>query len=178
MAERSLYLRKEQKLKNKYTSTPSTFSFHTLEKAGAKKLNITTFRKGDNTMKKICIMMVTVILMCVALTGCNSFKQDDTHATVSLTTSTGQSFIGQSFNGAGMTWSGQKAALHYKSELTLLNGETATLTFKCDACGNEQTYEVTEAFSEMLHCDCPEEIDENGNAREYFAICISFKDEE
>lgn len=129
-------------------------------------------------MKKICIMMVTVILMCVALTGCNSFKQDDTHAIVSLTTSTGQSFIGQSFNGAGMTWSGQKAALHYKSELTLLNGETATLTFKCDACGNEQTYEVTEAFSEMLHCDCPEEIDENGNAREYFAICISFKDEE
>ena len=165
-------------MKNKYTSTPSTFSFHTLEKAGAKKLNITTFRKGDNTMKKICTMMVTVILICVTLTGCNSFRQDDTHATVSLTTSTGQSFIGQSFNGAGMTWSGQKAALHYKSELTLLNGETATLTFKCDACGNEQTYDVTEAFSETLHCDCPEEIDEKGNAREYFAICISFKDEE
>ena len=129
-------------------------------------------------MKKICIMMVTVILcVAVALTGC-IFKEDDTHATVSLTTSTGQSFIGQSFNGAGMSWSGQKAALHNKFEITLQNGETATLTFKCDACGNEQTYDVTEAFSEMLHCDCPEEISESGNAREYFAICISFKDEE
>lgn len=165
-------------MKNKYTSTPSTFSFHTMEKARAKKLNITTFRKGNNTMKKICIMMVSVILMFVVLTGCQGFKKDETHATVSLTTSTGQALVGQSFNGAGLNWSGQKIALNYKSELTLLNDETATLTFKCDACGNEQTYVVTEAFSETLHCDCPEEIDENGNAREYFAICISFKDEE
>lgn len=129
-------------------------------------------------MKKICIMMVTVILMCVALTGCNGLKQDDTHAAVSLTTSTGQSFAIRSFNGAGMTRSGQRIALCNTSELTLLNGETATLTFKCDACGNEQTYEITEAFAKILHCDCPEEIDENGNAREYIVICISFKDAE
>lgn len=164
-------------MKNNHASTPSIFNFSSFEKAGATKLNVKKYQ-GDDTMKKICIMIVTVVLMCIALTGCNNFKQDDTHATVSLTTSTGQAFVGQSFNGAGMTWSGQKAALHYKSDLTLLKGETATLIFKCDACGNEQKYEIDEAFSETLHCDCPEEIDEHGNAREYFAICISFKDEE
>ena len=128
-------------------------------------------------MKKTCIMLVTVILICVALTGCNSLKKDDTHAIVSLTTSTGQAYVGQSFNGAGLNLSGQKIALRYKTELTMLKGETATLIFKCDACGNEQEYEITEAFSKTLHCDCPEEIDKDGNAREYFAICVSFKDE-
>lgn len=126
-------------------------------------------------MKKLIIMVVTVVLMCTALTGCsNPFKTDDTHATVTLTTSSGEAHIWRSVNGAGMTTSGKDIALYHKSEFILNEGETATVTFKCDACGNEQEYEVSEAWAETLSCDCPEEIDQNGNAKEYTAISISF----
>ena len=133
-------------------------------------------RKGEYFMKKICMMMVTVVLMCVALTGCSSLKQDKTNAVVTLTTSTGQAYVGRSFNGAGMSMSGQEAALRYKSEVVLKKGETAVVAFKCDACGNEQEYKVDEAWAETISCDCPEKIDENGNAKEYTAISISFED--
>lgn len=130
--------------------------------------------KGENCMKKISMMMVTVVLF-VSLTGCASMKQDKTHAIVTLKTSTGQAYVGRSFNGAGMNISGQEAALRNKSELVLKKGETAVVTFKCDACGNEQKYEVKEAWAETLSCDCPEKIDEKGNAKEYTAISISFE---
>lgn len=126
-------------------------------------------------MKKLSIMVVTVVLMCVALTGCsNPLKTDDTHATVTLTTSSGKAYVWRSINGAGMTTSGKDLSLYHKSELILNDGETATVTFKCDACGNEQEYEVSEAWAETLYCDCPEEIDQNGNAKEYTTISISF----
>ena len=133
-------------------------------------------RKGEYFMKKICMMMVTVVLMCVALTGCSSLKQDETHASVTLTTSAGQAYVWRSFNGAGMNVSGQEAALRYKSEVVLKKGETAVVTFKCDACGNNQEYEVDKAWAETLSCDCTEKIDEKGNAKEYTAISISFED--
>ena len=140
-----------------------------------KKNHGLSLRKGEYFMKKIGMMIVTVVLMCVALTGCSSLKQDETHAIVTLKTSTGQAYVGRSFNGAGMNLSGQDAALRYKSEVVLKKGEKAVVTFKCDACGNEQEYEVHEPWAETLSCDCPEKIDKKGNAKEYTAISISFE---
>ena len=126
-------------------------------------------------MKKIRIMMVTVVLMCVVLTGCsNPLKTDNTHATVTLTTSTGEAYVWRSVNGAGMNHSGQEIALHHKTEIVLKENETAKITFKCDACGNEQEYEVSEAWAQVLSCDCPEKIDDEGNAKEYTSISVTF----
>lgn len=129
-------------------------------------------------MKKICVMIVTVVLMCTALTGCsNTFKSDDTHATISLTTSSGDASVWRSVNGAGKTISGQEIALMNKSEIILKKGNTAIVKFECEACGNEQEFEVKEAWAETISCDCPVEIDEKGNAKEYVAISISFEEE-
>lgn len=108
------------------------------------------------------------------LTGCNIFNVDDTHANTSITTSSGHACVYTTWNGSN-GWSGKRNALNKKVELTLKKGETANVTFKCDACGNEQTYEITEAWSEVLRCECPEKIDYEGNSREYIAICISYE---
>ena len=126
-------------------------------------------------MKKTIVLVVTLVLMCVAFAGCsNPLKKDQSHATVSVVTSDGTSWIGQSVNGAGMTDSGKNIALKNKSVLELKEGDFATVTFKCDACGKEEVYEVAEAWADTLSCDCPEKIDDEGNAKEYFSISISF----
>ena len=76
-----------------------------------------------------------------------------------------------------MNHSGKDMALLNKTEIVLKEGDTATVTFKCEACGNEQEYIVSEAQAEVLSCDCLEEIDQEGNAKEYTAISISFAGE-
>ena len=62
-------------------------------------------------MKKI-IMLVVTIMVAVALTGCsNPFRKDDQHATVSITTSDGRAYVFQSVNGSNATISGKELAL-------------------------------------------------------------------
>ena len=134
-------------------------------------------------MRKIKKMMVTVVtMMAIAmyLTGCgNPFRTDDKHATVSVTTSDGQAYVFQSVNGSNCTVSGKEDALqHHKFNLNLKTGETAYIVFKCDTCGNNQEFEVSKPWADVIFCDCPEEIDENNNAREYAAIEVSYQKED
>ena len=124
-------------------------------------------------MRKLGIMMITVVSMCLAFTGCEKLRRDNVHASVTLTTSNGDEYVWKSVNGAGVTKSGKDMALHHKSEFILRNGETAKVTFKCYSCGNAQEYNISEAWAKVLSCDCPEEINE-GNSKEYTAIRISF----
>ena len=176
--EKPIMRKKVQRVIEYKKSTPKLHCSSLLAEVVAEKSNKLSFyyREGEKIMKKVVIMMVTVVLICVALTGCsNAFKEDEIPATVTLTTSSGDATVWKSVNGAGMTQSGKERAIHYKSNIVLKDGETATVTFKCDACGDEQKYEVTEAWAEVLSCKCPEEIDENGNAKEYVAISISFE---
>ena len=133
-------------------------------------------------MRKIKKMMVTVVTMmaiAMSLTGCgNPFRKDDKHATVSVTTSDGQAYVFQSVNGSNATVSGKELALRNgKINFNLKTGETAHIVFKCEACGNEQEFNVAEPWSDVIFCDCPEEIDEN-NAREYAAIEVSYNQKE
>ena len=134
-------------------------------------------------MRKIKKMMVTVVTMmaiAMSLTGCgNPFRKDDKHATVSVTTSDGQAYVFQSVNGSNCTVSGKENALqHHKFNLNLKTGETAYIVFKCDTCGNNQEFEVSKPWADVIFCDCPEEIDENNNAREYAAIEVSYNQKE
>ena len=134
-------------------------------------------------MRKIKKMMVTVVTMmaiAMSLTGCgNLFRTDDKHATVSVTTSDGQAYVFQSVNGSNCTVSGKEDALqHHKFNLNLKTGETAYIVFKCDTCGNNQEFEVSKPWADVIFCDCPEEIDENNNAREYAAIEVSYNQKE
>ena len=136
-----------------------------------------TNRKGVNNMKKISIMLVTVVIMAMALTGCGeSFKLDENHAKVSWTASNGWASTTRSFNGAGMSLSGQDIALKNKADLTVKKGDKVHLTFECDACGDVQEFDIEEAWAKTLSCKCPEKIDENGNAKEYYAASVSFED--
>ncbi len=128
-------------------------------------------------MKKIGTMVVVLILMALAFTGC-SIKRDRVHATVTLTISDGKADVWRSVNGAGLNRTGKDLALQNKTEIVLNEGETANITFNCEACGCKQEYNINEAWADVLSCDCPEKIDQNGNAKEYTAISISFKPKE
>ena len=135
-------------------------------------------------MRKIKKMMVTVVTMmaiAMSLTGCgNPFRKDDKHATVSVTTSDGQAYVFQSVNGSNATVSGKELALRNgKINFNLKTGETAHIVFKCEACGRQdKEFNVEEPWSDVIFCDCPEEIDENNNAREYAAIEVSYNQKE
>lgn len=131
-------------------------------------------------MKRMLKKIVTMMIMVVALTGCsNPFRKDDKHATVSMTTSDGQSYVFQSVNASNATVSGKELALRNgKINFNLKTGETAHIVFKCDACGNEQKFDIDNAWSDVISCDCPEKIDKDGNAREYSAIEVAYNQEE
>ena len=94
----------------------------------------------------------------VMLTGCfNPCRTDDVHATVSITTSDGRANIFQSVNSSGLLISGKEFALSgvHKYNLNLKTGETAHITFQCDACGNKQEFDIDKAWSDVISCDCP-----------------------
>lgn len=131
-------------------------------------------------IKKMMITVVTMMAIAMSLTGCgNPFRTDDKHATVSVTTSDGQAYVFQSVNGSNCTVSGKEKALREcKFNLNLKTGETAHIVLKCEACGNEREFNVAEPWSDVIFCDCPEEIDEDGNAREYAAIEVSYNQKE
>ena len=52
------------------------------------------------------------------------------------------------------------------------------IVFKCDACKNEQEFDIDNAWADVISCDCPEKIDKDGNAREYSAIEVTYDQEE
>lgn len=127
-------------------------------------------------MKKISIL-VTVVILAIALTGCGkSLKKDENHAKVSWSTTSGQAANTRSFNGAGMTISGQDMALRNKTEFILKKGDKLHLTFECEACGDVQEFDIDEAWAKTISCKCPEKIDENGNAKEFYAASVTFKE--
>ena len=150
------------------------------QKRITKSNKITKNKKGEKIMKKIIIIVVTMMVMIVTLTGCsNPFRKDDAHATVSVTKSDGQAYVFQSVNGVGATVSGKELALRMdKAKLNLETGETVHIVFKCEACGNKQEFDIDSAWADVICCDCPEEIDENGNAKEYVAIEVKYNQEE
>lgn len=127
-------------------------------------------------MKRIGIMLVTVVIMAITLTGCgNPFKTDENHAKVSCYTTSGLAGNTRSFNGAGKTRSGQDLALENKTDFILEKGDKLHLTFECEACGDVQEFDIDNAWAKIISCQCPEEIDENGNAKEYYAASVTFK---
>ena len=162
---------------NNIPNTTSQKSNLTCEERTSKK---TTYYKGEKSMKKIIMAVITTMLIGMMLTGCsNPFRKDDKHATVSVTTSDGQAYVFQSVNGSNATVSGKELALrNCKIKFNLKTGETAHIVFKCDACGNEQEFDIDNAWSDVISCDCPEKIDKDGNAREYSAIEVTYDQEE
>lgn len=127
--------------------------------------------------KKIMMMVLTTILTGVMLTGCyNPFQEDDVHATVSITTSDGRANVFQSVNGSNSMNSGRGLALGlgHKHILKLKNGEMAHIVFQCDACGNRQEFDIDEAWADVISCHCPEKMDNDGNAREYVAVEVTY----
>lgn len=129
-------------------------------------------------MKKIISILVTVAtVMSTTLTGCvNTFREDKNHAKVSWYTTSGLSGNTRSFNGAGLAGSGQDIALQSKFDATLKKGDKLHLVFECEACGDLQEFDIEEAWAKTISCKCPEKIDKDGNAKEYFAISVSFED--
>ena len=139
-----------------------------------------TYFKGEKTMRKIIMTVLTTMLIGMMLTGCsNPFRKDDKHATVSMTTSDGQAYVFQSVNGSNATVSGKELALKdYKANLNLKTGETAHIVFKCETCGNEQEFDIDQPWADIISCDCPETINKDGNAKEYAAIEVTYDQKE
>lgn len=153
-------------------------TFHKRE--GEKQMNDIIFVHKQAGAKKIVVTVLTTMLIAMMLTGCsNPFRKDDKHATVSVTTSDGQAHVFQSVNGSNTTVSGKELALRTgKINFNLKTGETAHIVFKCDACGNEQEFDINQPWADVISCDCPEKINKDGNAREYSAIEVTYNQEE
>lgn len=123
------------------------------------------------------VLAICFIIPVLYITG----KKDNIPGSVTVT-SNSYTCVSQTYNGAGYDWSGLNRAIDNALNLSLEKGDTATVTFRCDSCGDEQVYEVTENFSKVLHCNCPENMNLpskaliDGNAREYSAIMIKFKE--
>ena len=133
-------------------------------------------KKGEMAMKKNIMVVLMALIVMMNLTGCgNLLRKDKEHATVSVTTSDGKSYVGQTVNGSNATVSGKTLALEHKSKIRLKDGQTVHIIFTCEACGDKQEFDIDRPWSEVLHCKCPEDIDENGNAKEYSAIVISYE---
>ena len=119
-------------------------------------------------------LLISTVMICATLTGCNGLKQDHNPAIASIKTSSGLAVVESSYNGAGRTWTGETRALFYSTDLLLKEGVTVWVEFECDACGNLQKWEIKSPFAKLIHCDCPEKIDKEGNSREFFALSISY----
>ena len=116
-------------------------------------------------MKKRMLLLGVMLSLC--LTGC---KKDNTHAIVEVKTSEGYAMVGLSLNGLGKANTGSQMAKNYPLELVLQKDETVSVHFYCDTCGHDESLEFTAPEAKMLSCDCPEDGDENNNAKEY--VCI------
>ena len=145
------------------------------------KNKINSKRKGEYIMEKTTFrkedaVIATIILAITTLSGCasNIFRTDNLHATVTITTSYGETYVDQSVNGSNSSWSGKKIALAEKLKVNLKKGNTAHITFKCDTCGNEQEFDVDQPWSGVLSCDCPEKMNKDGNIKEYSAIEVKY----
>ncbi len=73
---------------------------------------------------------------------------------------------------------GTEALKKCKVNFNMETGESAHIIFKCDACGNKQEIDIDQPWSDVIHCDCPEEIDEKGNSKEYAAIELTYNQQE
>ena len=123
-------------------------------------------------MKKTFIFCIIMVVFTFILTGCRSV--DDFHATVSLSTSDGWSSVVQSFNSSNATVSGKELAIKNRANITLKEGETFHFHFYCEECGFDFEADYDIPFAEVIHCDCPEEGDENGSVCEYYAFALSY----
>ena len=149
-----------------------------LSKRENRKLNKkSTNKRGESNMKRKMGVMLVVIIMTTALTGCvKSLMRDENHAKVSWYTTSGMAANTRSFNGAGMTTSGQDIALRNKAEFVLKKGDKLHLTFECEACGDVQEFDIDEVWSKTISCKCPEKIDDNGNAKEFYSVSVTFEE--
>ena len=131
-------------------------------------------------MKKIMAIILAMALV-VSMSGCGitkMFKEDKVPATAEITTTGGGAYVINSVNGTNKTVSGASYAVNYAPvSLCLADGEEATIHFVCPACGYEVEDTFTAPFSKLYACQCPEEIDNSGNAREYISIATSIKTE-
>ena len=97
-------------------------------------------------MKKSVQMMVSAMISIATLCGCNIFNEDENHAIVEVVTSNGRVALGQSYNGSGSTWSGQRIAMANKAELHLKNEEEVLIRFTCEACDTVKEYRIDGPF--------------------------------
>lgn len=126
-------------------------------------------------MKKSVLMMLSAMLSIATLCGCNIFNEDENHAIVEIVTSNGRVTLGQSYNGSGSTtWSSQSIETGNKVELHLQYEEEVLIRFTCEACDTVKEYRIDGPFYKMIHCECSDDMDENGNVKEYFAVVVDY----
>ena len=124
-------------------------------------------------MMKKSVFVAVVLCFVFALTGCsNPFINDKSHAILTVATSDGRANIFESYNGLNMTCSGETAALRRKLCIELEEGQNVTCHFECPACSyvRDEVFEST--CGVVFSCECPEEGDEENNAKEYIAIVV------
>lgn len=125
-------------------------------------------------IKKFGIFVAVVVVLGAVILEILFVKarltMDKEHATVTISNSEGEVEFTESVNGTGFIDSGEEVAIRNVCKVTIAKGESIQLGFYCPACRNEQQERIDTPGLRIFYCDCPEKGDENGQAKEYFAI--------
>lgn len=132
-------------------------------------------------MKKnamVVIMLILAVCGSTVLTSCGEkvptipTPKDTTNATLAVRYSpSGKTELYYSHNGSGVK-TGEELCVESPAKLTLREGDTADITYKCEACGMSMELSIdSKGGPYYLCCNCPEDGGTSGNAwKEY--ICI------
>lgn len=124
------------------------------------------------------VLLLVIVAMATCLTACGLFVQDNQHASVELTSTSGYAAVASSYNGLGRTFSGLYVAQQKACKVSLKNEEDVlTVHFRCDACGHDEVCELTAPAAKVFMCDCDENGDEKNNAKEYFCVLASIEED-
>ena len=126
-----------------------------------------------NKMKEMIEILawVALVMFVVVVGVCQFLNADEKHATVTISAGGEVEFM-ESVNGTTSIHSGEEIALRNVCKVTMAEGESIQLGFYCPACRNEQQEIIDYPCLKIVHCDCPEKGDENGEAKEYFALKV------
>lgn len=130
-------------------------------------------------IKNIFVVMLTTIILLFGLGSCSSdanLVRDKEHATLTVVTSTGVTAVAESHNGLNMDKTGEEMATEDPVVVKLHKGESVAMTFECQKCGCSKYIFFDYPHVQYLACNCPENGDKNGNAKEYICIRVEYRE--
>jgi hypothetical protein len=135
-------------------------------------------------MKKNAMLVIIMLILLVCILTFRGRKaptmptpRDTANATLTVRYSpSGKTDLYYAHNGSGVK-TGEELCVASPVKITLQVGDTADMTYKCNACGLSMEFSVdSKGGPYYLCCNCPEDGDTDGDAwREYIAVEVEIQ---